>query len=1263
MNRRGLKRWERRLPPHLTINAMESRQLRLEVEIKTTDDERTFRVAALLDCGASGMFIDRGYVDRNSIPTRKLQRPIPVLNVDGTPNEAGAIKEVVSLVLQYKEHTERALFAVTSLGMQDLILGLPWLKQHNPEVDWQTGEVRMTRCNTRCQACKVEIRRMAKERRKEQRAKRRCREGPRPEFVEEEELEEEETVRRDEREHGERLLATVLYPPETPTQVRATTTISQQLAEAAAKQQTQTPKGFEEIVPSYLRDFEEVFSKTSFDSLPERKRWDHAIELIPQAVARSCKVYPLSRDEQGQLDEFLEENLRTGRIRPSKSPMASPVFFIKKKDGSLRLVQDYRALNDLTIKNRYPLPLVSELIGQLKDARFFTKLDVRWGYNNIRLREGDEWKAAFRTNRGLFEPLVMFFGLTNSPATFQTMMDDIFRDLIAKGVVCVYLDDILIYTHTIEEHRQVVREVLRRLREYKLFLKPEKCDFERPQVEYLGLIVGQGHAEMDPVKVAGVKEWPKPTCKREVQAFLGFVNFYRRFIKDFSHHARPLFDLTKKGEEWSWKTAQQDAFEKLKALITSAPVLDFPDEEKPFRLEADSSDFATGAVLSQLAADQKWHPIGFYSKSLSAVERNYEVHDKEMLAIMRALGEWRHLLEGARHKVEIWTDHKNLEYFRSAKKLNRRQARWSLFLSRFEYELHHRPGRTMGKADALSRRADHGDGSADNEEIVLLNPELFAIRALETVEWTGEEKAIMEAVREGNRKGLQEEAVATIARELKKTKGTTPHAAEWRLEQGVLLFRGKVYVPNDTDLRRRIVAQHHDTKVAGHPGRWKTLELVSRNYWWPRMSHYIGNYTKTCDLCLRTKTIHQPPLGQLHPLEIPQGRWEQISVDFIVELPDAHGFDAVMNVVDTLSKRAHFIPTHTTVTAEGAARLFLHHVWKLHGLPLRVVSDRGTQFVANFTKELYRLLGIKLASSTAYHPQTDGQTERVNQELEQYLRLFTNERQSDWDDLLPLAEFQYNNRVHASTQSTPFALDTGRHPRMGFEPRTGPSKVESANEFQDRMKSALEEARSALTKAQEEMRTYYDRKRRPTPQYKPGERVYLDADDIRTTRPSSKLAHKRLGPFEILKAIGSHAYRLKLPRALQRLHPVFPVTKLTPVPVDPIVGRRTKPPPPPVLVEGEPEYEVEEILDSRLFRRRFEYLVRWKGYGVEESSWEPRQNVHAPQLIAKFHRENPGAPRFIRTLTFRTIPFHVTDWSQPERRTPTRRGGAFLRGG
>jgi hypothetical protein len=329
-------------------------------------------------------------------------------------------------------------------------------------------------------------------------------------------------------------------------------------------------------------------------------------------------VYPLSPSEQKELDAFLKENMETERIQPSKSPMVSPVFFIKKKDGGLRLVQEYRALNSITIKNKYPLHLISELITQLREARFFTKLDVRWGFNNVRMKEGDKWKAAFCTNRGLFKPLVMFFGLTNSPATFQTMMNEIFQDLVSEGVVVVYLYNILVFTETIEEHREVTRRVMEILSKHKLFLKLDKCEFEKTKVEYLGVVISHNSVEMDPVKVAGIAEWPAPTGKKEVQSFLGFTNFYRRFIQDFSHHARPLFNLTKDGVKWTWSENEQSAFNSLKNAVSSAPVLISLDNSRPFQIEADSSDFATVAILSQQSlADEKWHLVAFLSKLLS----------------------------------------------------------------------------------------------------------------------------------------------------------------------------------------------------------------------------------------------------------------------------------------------------------------------------------------------------------------------------------------------------------------------------------------------------------------------------------------------------------------------------------------------------------------------------------------------------------------------------------------------------------------------
>jgi hypothetical protein len=345
-------------------------------------------------------------------------------------------------------------------------------------------------------------------------------------------------------EEGDRVFMTMVHLVDPQPFVCASSTVSGCLAEAFAN--NSKLKDFQDIVPTSLHAYADVFSETAFDSLPERRKWDHAIELERKPSPGFRKVYPMTLAEQMEMDAFLEEALATGRIRQSKSPLGAPVFFIKKKDGKLHFVQDYRALNAITRKNRYPLPLIDDLIHQLKGARYFTKLDVRWGYNNVCIREGDEWKAAFCMNRGLFEPLVMYFGLTNSPATFQTMMNEIFQDLITEGIVSVYPDDILIFTDSFEEHHRITRLVLDHMHEHKLYLQPEKCEFEKTKIKYLSVIISHNKVEMDPVKIAGVADWPMPSNKKEVQSFVGFVNFYRCFIPEFSHHAHALFNLTMK---------------------------------------------------------------------------------------------------------------------------------------------------------------------------------------------------------------------------------------------------------------------------------------------------------------------------------------------------------------------------------------------------------------------------------------------------------------------------------------------------------------------------------------------------------------------------------------------------------------------------------------------------------------------------------------------------------------------------------------------
>jgi len=398
---------------------------------------------------------------------------------------------------------------------------------------------------------------------------------------------------------------------------------------------------------------------------------------------------------------------KTGKIKRSTSPAGSPILFVPKPNGrGLRLCIDYRGLNAVTIPNRYPLPLMQELQDRVQGAQWFSKLDLKNGFNLIRIREGDEWKTAFRTRYGLYEFQVMPFGLTNAPSTFQDMMNHVLSDLLDVGVLA-YMDDILVYSKTEDDHNRLVKEVLKRLQDNGLAVSPEKCVWKAEEVEFLGYVIGRNGTQMSQNKVKAVLSWPQPTSLTETQSFLGFANFYQRFIQNYSQIARPLMELTKKTEKWSWNRKAGEAFEKLKQRFTTAPILAHFDPAKPVILETDTSDFAIGAVLSQPDEENRLHPIAFHSRKFTPAEINYEIHNKELLAIVDAFKHWRQYCEGATHQVQVFSDHQNLEYFTTTKVLNRRQARWAQELAGIDFKIYYRPGAQNGKPDALSRCSEY----------------------------------------------------------------------------------------------------------------------------------------------------------------------------------------------------------------------------------------------------------------------------------------------------------------------------------------------------------------------------------------------------------------------------------------------------------------------------------------------------------------------------------------------------------------------------
>ncbi|KAJ1598354.1 hypothetical protein NDA14_006133 [Ustilago hordei] len=652
------------------------------------------------------------------------------------------------------------------------------------------------------------------------------------------------------------------------------------------------------------------------------------------------------------------------------------------------------------------MPLIEEQLFLLRKARIYTKLDLRAAYNLIWIAKGDEWKTAFGTQLGLYEYLVMPFGLANALAHFQSFINVIFRDIIGVYVV-VYLDDFLIFSDTEEVHVKHVTEVLIRLRSNRLFAKLSKCKFHTKTVEFLGYIFKPMGIEMDPEKVCTVKEWPMPESIHDIQRFLGFANFYQRFIAHFAHIAKPLTSLVKP-IEWFKKfklpEEAQQAFHKLIQAFTSAGVLQHFDYHLPTR-------------------------------KMSSAEKNYEIHDKELLAVVACLTQWQHMLAGLPSQLVILTDHEALKYFKSQRCITGRQARWAILLADFDFILQYRPGDKGGEPNALTRRTDMQPAGEEQDHNVrqLLPPRVFK----ETADHDSTLVAPMLSMESIASKGLKDlvKIFQPLDQELQEIHRKKP----FELKDDLWYSGGSAKEVDGQSLsvehlRFMVMTQCHDGITAGHVGRDATIKAAQRHYWWPNMTAWIADYVASCPVCARYKAPHHCPYGLLQPLATPDRPWGSISLDFIEGLPpskkyDSKTYDSILVIVDRLTKFAILAPTHKTVMAKQTAVLLYGHMVRLFGYPDHMVSDRGRQFISGAWKAFAEQMGVKHSLSMAYHPQTDGQTERVNQVIEQYLRMYCNYEQNDWADLLDTAAFIYNNMVHNSIGVSPFFACYGWNPK------------------------------------------------------------------------------------------------------------------------------------------------------------------------------------------------------------------------------------------
>lgn len=891
------------------------------------------------------------------------------------------------------------------------------------------------------------------------------------------------------------------------------------------------------LFAQFLNDFQDVFSEEI--TAGNCNMVEHVINVenaLP--IKQAPRRIPLQMREE--VKKILDEMKRQGVIEESQSPWVSPAVMVKKKDGTIRFCVDYRKLNAVTVKDSYPIPRIDDMLDQLQGNSWFSTLDLKSGYWQVKIRPRDKEKTAFSCGEGLWQFTVMPFGLCNAPATFERLMEKVLRQLLRK-VCLVYLDDVIIFGKSFEEMLNRLRQVFLQLRSANLKLNPKKCSFFKKEIKYLGYVVSEEGVSTDPEKIASVRDWPVPQTKKQVRSFLGFCSYYRKFVKGFSLIAKPLFSLTENLAKFIWTDQCEMAFRELKRRLISSPILSFPKSEGQFILDTDASNHGIGAVLSQ-KQDGVEKVIAYFSRVLSRSERNYCVTRRELLAIIDSLKNFHHYLYGK--KFVVRTDHISLRWLMTFKNLEGQMARWLERIQQYDFEVIHRKGKSHGNADGLSRRPCKESNcnycsKVEFKEEKFVGRIIFGFGNLKDWEKDQLEDPILTKFIRGKKKD-QRPPWQEIISEDSSAKIYWLHWDSLILKEGVLYRKWEspnlrnyifqIIVPQKKI--REILEELHDSPTGGHFGVNKTLGKIRKRFYWATCKQDVENWCRSCKICVAKKGPSDKGRAEMKIFNA-GAPFDRLQMDILGPFPISFAGNKYLLVIcDCFSKWVEAFPLKN-FKAKTIAEVFVNQVISRFGVPLELHTDQGRNFDSRLFQELSCLLRIKKTRTSPFHPQSNGLVERQHQTLTNYLAKFVSENQRDWDRWIGMSLLAYRSSKHETSGFSPAEMCLGRDLRLPVDLLQGSppeDKVDHSKEnyifrLKEKLNEIHNEARQRMKLKSLKTKAIYDRKARQI-HYEPGQRVWL-FNPRKVLGRTPKLQSNWEGPYEIVKKLNDVVYCIR----------------------------------------------------------------------------------------------------------------------------------------